>query len=174
MRDIQNLENWHNTYPGAIHPFESAFVKQRDDLINLVKIPRTPLRSFLERFDCFRWSRVFQHTPHKFKQPSSSDSTGYDPEITRHHAEDRIDGFVNAVICLCGFLMLIIPLWILLYTSSRAAQLGIITAFVALFLAIVQSVSVARPFESLAATAAYVPGATDYTFNDRCLGTPQS
>jgi hypothetical protein len=120
-----------------------------------VRVSTTPLRSFLERFDWFRWSGIFRHTPHRFKGDGGTfEDFEYDPEITRYHSGARVDYFVNVVICVAGFVMLTAPPWILLYVSSRSAQLGIITGFIGLFLTIVQSVSIARPFESLAATAA--------------------
>jgi hypothetical protein len=52
--------------------------------------------------------------------------------------------------------MLIAPLWILNYVSGPSARLEIITAFVVVFLCLIQSVTIAKPFETLAATAAYV------------------
>jgi nitrogen fixation/metabolism regulation signal transduction histidine kinase len=50
--------------------------------------------------------------------------------------------------------MLVAPLWILLYVTSKQRQLAVITVFMAVFLGIMQSVTIARPFESLATTAA--------------------
>jgi hypothetical protein len=53
-----------------------------------------------------------------------------------------------------GFIMLIAPLWILLYVESPPWQLAIIPGFIAVFLGFIQSKTVANPFESLAVTAA--------------------
>lgn len=60
--------------------------------------------------------------------------------------------------------MLIAPIWILAYTHPVAAKLVMITAFILLFLALVSFGINAKPFESLAATAAYVlPQSSLYT-----------
>lgn len=67
-----------------------------------------------------------------------------------------METFVTIVVTLTGLLMLIVPLWVLEFLSKPVAQLGAICGFISLFLAFVSCVTVARPFESLAATAAYV------------------
>lgn len=50
--------------------------------------------------------------------------------------------------------MLIAPLWWLLFVEAPAYRLGIISGFMTLFLVLVASVSGARTFETLGATAA--------------------
>jgi hypothetical protein len=50
--------------------------------------------------------------------------------------------------------MLIVPLWVLEFVPEQKFRLVIITVFMALFLGLVSAVTVAKPFESLAATAA--------------------
>ena len=52
--------------------------------------------------------------------------------------------------------MLIGPLWILDAVGTRRAQLEVISVFIVVFLVLVSSITVAKPFESLAATAALV------------------
>ena len=52
--------------------------------------------------------------------------------------------------------MLVAPLWILEFMTSRRVQLEVITGFVVLFLVLIASVTNAQPFESLAATAGLV------------------
>lgn len=47
------------------------------------------------------------------------------------------------------------PIWILDAVSSNFAQLGIISTFVVLFLALVQAVTTSKPSETLAAVTAY-------------------
>lgn len=50
--------------------------------------------------------------------------------------------------------MLIAPLWILKSIGSVEGRLEVITAFIVVFLGLIQSVTIAKPFETLAATAA--------------------
>jgi hypothetical protein len=73
-----------------------------------------------------------------------------------YERNESINGFVTMVVCLIGLIMLIAPLWILNYVFGSSARLEIITAFVVVFLCLIQSVTIAKPFETLAATAAYV------------------
>lgn len=53
-----------------------------------------------------------------------------------------------------GIVMLIVPLWILAFVHEQTRRLGIITAFVMAFLMLMSFATLAKPFESLAATAA--------------------
>lgn len=52
--------------------------------------------------------------------------------------------------------MLIVPLWVLAFVSSKVYRLAIITSFVAIFLFFVSFtyIAIARPFETLGAAAA--------------------
>ena len=145
--NIANAKNWLISNPKTIDTEEIKFI-YRNDLSPVVTTARTPLRRAFEKFEWFRRSRFFRH------EPKYNENSYYNPEATFHQSEKRINSFVNMAICVIGFLMLIAPLWILLYLSTRRNQLAVITIFIALFLAVLQSVSLARPFESLAATAA--------------------
>jgi hypothetical protein len=78
----------------------------------------------------------------------------YDPETTHYHSDTRMELFVTIVVTLVGLIMLIAPLWWLMFVRKPLYQLAIITGFIVLFLSLISSVTVARPFESLAATAA--------------------
>lgn len=50
--------------------------------------------------------------------------------------------------------MLLTPMWILQALHNDNAKLAVITAFVVVFLGLVAYATVAKPFETLAATAA--------------------
>jgi hypothetical protein len=50
--------------------------------------------------------------------------------------------------------MLIAPIWILEVMTKPIRKLVVITVFIVVFLAMLSSVTVAKPFETLAATAA--------------------
>lgn len=71
-----------------------------------------------------------------------------------YERNERLEGFVTMIICLVGLIMLIAPLWILKYVASTDVRLEIITAFIVVFLGLIQSVTIAKPFETLAAAAA--------------------
>jgi hypothetical protein len=71
-----------------------------------------------------------------------------------YERNEKLEGFVTIVICLVGLLMLIAPLWILKAVGQPGPRLEIITAFIIVFLGLIQSVTIAKPFETLAATAA--------------------
>jgi hypothetical protein len=50
--------------------------------------------------------------------------------------------------------MLIAPLWILNFAPGTTTKLGIITAFIVVFVGLISFITVAKPFECLAAAAA--------------------
>jgi len=77
-----------------------------------------------------------------------------DDENVFYSSDQRIDHFVSAVITLLGVVMIIAPLWILAFIRSISGRLGVITAFVVVFLCLISVTTTARPFESLAAAAA--------------------
>jgi uncharacterized membrane protein len=66
----------------------------------------------------------------------------------------KVEKFVRFVLTLVGLVMLIAPLWVLAVTRGRVKRLGVITAFVVMFLVVVGAATTARSFEGLAATAA--------------------
>jgi hypothetical protein len=105
----------------------------------------------MELLDPFRKSQLLCRTP---KHLADDPTYHYDSGTSVYQNDARIDSMVNAIVRIIGFLMLAAPLWILFYIPSRQIQLAIITGFIAVFLGMVQSVTIARPFESLAATAA--------------------
>ena len=151
-QSVENVMNWHETYPSAIAPDECRYITHIDDLLALAPTTKAPLSTFLANFGSFNWTKFFQRIPQDFK--SEVPYFQYDPKITRYLFDERIERFVNIIVCLVGFFMLVTPLWILLFVSSHIYQLTVITCFIAFFLGMLQAVTVARPFECLAATAA--------------------
>ena len=145
-KDIQYVKNWHITNEDAIEENEQAYLNQTDDLFQINPRFRTPLRRFLERSTRFGWLPFFRREP--------QEQSYYDPNTMYYERNGRLEGFVTITICLVGLVMLIAPLWILTYVRPSAARLGIITAFIFVFLGLIQSVTIAKPFETLAATAA--------------------
>ncbi|KAK2058304.1 hypothetical protein LY76DRAFT_545012 [Colletotrichum caudatum] len=145
-RDIESIENWFLANPGAIGQSESSFISHKEDLVSIVPKIKSPLRRALERVSGFDLSPLFSMRP-------SGDF--YDPELTRYYNDRKIEKFITAIVVTTGFLMLVAPLWILVFVAGELERLGVISAFVALFLALVSTVTVAKPFDTLAATAAY-------------------
>jgi len=80
----------------------------------------------------------------------------YDKDHITYISDKRIERFVSFVIVLVGLFMLITPMWILQALGGRTvAKLGTITAFIVVILGLVSYATVAKPFETLGATAAY-------------------
>lgn len=84
--------------------------------------------------------------------------TSWSPETTIYSKEKRIDKFVTCTTILLGLAMLIGPLWLLQHLvegQEPRARLIVITCFMVVFTLLLSIVTVAKPFEALAATAAY-------------------
>lgn len=116
------------------------------------KLPKTALRDFLERSQYFRLHRLWS------KRPSAQDvidSRAHysDPDV--HYISDqRIERMLTIAITSMGVVMLVTPLWILAFVQEQTRRLGVITAFVMVFLGLLSFTTNAKTFESLAATAA--------------------
>jgi hypothetical protein len=145
-KDVEYVKNWHITNPKAIESSEIAYLECTDDLVQIAPRFRTPLRRFLEKSTRFGWLPFFRREP--------QDQTYYDPTTMYYEQNEKLEGFVTFTICLVGLIMLIAPLWILTHVALPGARLGVITAFIVVFLCLIQSVTIAKPFETLAATAA--------------------
>jgi hypothetical protein len=146
-----NIRNWLLDHQGAISDEEAAFADTHHlDLMDVVIHPRSPLHICLEKLGVFKkpYFPFFQRTESTLPQYATAGMTLY--------ADETIDKFVNVLLCVLGFAMLAVPLWVLFALENRKSlQLGVITLFIGVFLLAVQGVSEkARPFESLAATAA--------------------
>ncbi len=78
----------------------------------------------------------------------------YDKDMITYTSDKRIDRFITVIIIGVGTLMLIAPMWILQALEDAKRKLAVITAFIAVFLGLFSSMTDAKPFETLAATAA--------------------
>lgn len=80
-------------------------------------------------------------------------------QTTVYKKDPVLDKVVTCVTVMLGLAMLIGPLWVLQHLSTHQsnlqARLGVITGFLALFTILTSLLTVAKPFEVLAATAAY-------------------
>ncbi|KAF2692121.1 hypothetical protein K458DRAFT_398458 [Lentithecium fluviatile CBS 122367] len=140
-RNIISIQTWHTNHPNAILSDETSYLTHPTDLFPLISRKISTLRGFLERSTSFRLLKLWE------KRTADEDTVHY-------MSDRRIDFFVNAIITVLGLVMLTAPLWILAYRKKMVERLGIITGFVFVFLCLVCFLSVARPFEVLAATAA--------------------
>lgn len=147
-KDICSLENWFYNNGNAILAEETSYIKHHSDLLSVVPTPKSPLRSLLERSSHFRLLRLWQ-------RKDNDQSTSQDENV-HYISDEKIDSFIATFIMTLGLLMLIAPLWILAFLGGLVQRLGIISAFIVLFVALISLTTVAKPFESLAAAAAYV------------------
>lgn len=123
------------------------FLKQDKDLINIIEKSKSPARKILER------SRAILSLPF-LRQKSSSASTQHST-TTVYYSDERIEFLGSVLIVGTGFLMLIGPLWWLEFEKNVLKRLGVVTGFSGLFLVLLSFMTSAKPFEALAATAAY-------------------
>jgi len=148
-KDVRSVSQWLENHQNAIQAEEAAYVGHTGDLFAVVPKLKSPLRNLFEKWGRFR---VFQ--PWRVKK-KDIELGGHDPEIEEVYLSDeRINGFVSFVIASVGLVMLIAPLWILNFTQSTVKSLAWITGFIVLFLCLVTYATIAKPFETLGATAA--------------------
>ncbi|KAH0556095.1 hypothetical protein GP486_005971 [Trichoglossum hirsutum] len=141
-KDVTSISNWFHNYQNAIWHEETEYTNKPKDLFSIVPKAKTPLRQLLERSSHFRLCKLWR------KGPSSED------EDIHFSSDQRIDLFVTLTVTILGSVMLIVPLWLLPFVTRTVQRLEIITAFVVVFLCFVSFAMVARPSESLGATAA--------------------
>lgn len=114
-----------------------------------------------------RKTDILQLNRSHYNHPENFEST-----TTIYSEERSIDKFVTCVTIALGLAMLIAPLWLLRYVYAQGPdltkRLWVITAFICAFTGVLSFVAVAKPFEVVAATAAY--GAVLMVFVQ--IGTP--
>lgn len=130
-------------------PEEQKYIEQ-GDLFALIPKERSPLRRIFERSSQFRLSRFWK------KNAPSSNLPFHVQQHIHYSSDKRIDQFVTLTIIVTGLVMIIVPIWVLTFTRLIVLKLTVITIFILLFLALVSLGTNAKPYESLAATAAYV------------------
>ncbi|KAL8658703.1 MAG: hypothetical protein Q9226_000817 [Calogaya cf. arnoldii] len=141
-RQITYVKNWLENNNQPIRPEEVTFVEKED------LMPMVPRMSPRKSTDKVKLTQRHYNHPDNFKS-----------ETTVYSEEGIIDKTVTCVTIGLGLIMLIAPLWLLQYVYSSEpdmkARLKIITGFLIGFTILLSIVAVARPFEVLAATAAY-------------------
>lgn len=145
-RHVSNLRNWFKNNREAIVPAEQHFLtpgKERD-LFPVVLKEKSPLRRVLGRWNWLRYLFVPRSKVGQVDSPA-----------THYTSETALDRFTNTVILAAGLCLLFGPMWWLHWVSKDIYRLGIITGFVTAFTSLASSAAGQRPFEILAATAAY-------------------
>lgn len=156
---IENLRTWLKNSNKPIEPEEVRFIDKDGDLMPVVPKQRTPLRRFMDRYQllrnliCFRQRKLNQsHFGHE-------DPENFETNTTIYTRDTTINKFVTCTTILLGLAMLVGPLWVLQYVSTAESglhnRLTVITVFIIAFTIMISILTVATPFETLAATAAY-------------------
>lgn len=98
-------------------------------------------------------------------------SRDFELDTTVYIKESAFDKTVSCVTMVLGVAMLVGPLWWLQHLSTQnvEARLAVVTGLLIAFTVLLSMVTKARPFEMLAATAAY--GAVLVIFMQRSTGT---
>ena len=162
---VQSIENWLWNRPGAIDERETDFLIHREDLMGFGIQSKPPLwRGCYRVLKCWYELQIFPvswglksiHTTVAKMIDKSKHSPAPDlPYPDVHQWNDaRIDRFICGLLHVLGFAMLIAPLWVLSRTQDTQQKLGVISGFLFLFVLLVLILTVSKPLELLAATAA--------------------
>lgn len=127
------------------------YLERTSDLVPLIPKPRSSLRRLLEKWAAFRLSFLWRSEP-----GSPSPELQLYADDVFYSSDSRVERSLSIFILFLGLAMLISPLWILYGVYDKTKQLGIITAYILAFVGLLSLATVASPFESLAAAAAYV------------------
>jgi len=127
-----------------IEPKEVEFLEERD-LLSLAKLNKSPLQQTFEQSILLPLIRRLSWHERTRPQPAFRAVT--------HINEKPVEVLVMVVTFATAIMMLISPLWILASLTTLSQKLGVITAFVLLFLTVLNWVTLSRPFEILVATA---------------------
>ncbi|PSN59502.1 hypothetical protein BS50DRAFT_229186 [Corynespora cassiicola Philippines] len=143
---VRNVENWLKR--GAISPEETTFIRDhKSDLVSINSRVRPPVGQWLEaRRLLHNWSFFRKKYISGLHIKSSS---------TSYSNNDRFDMVTNMSIIFLGLAMLLAPLWLLEQAASSSGKLKTITVFIVVFVIMGALGTVNKPFEVVAATAAY-------------------
>lgn len=148
-KDIRSLCNWHHNHDHvAIAPDECKYLEHTSDLFNVIQKDKTPLRRLIDHSHLLRTLSIW-----RFKNQRAPND---EVDVVSYYSDKRINTFASGIIVGLGAILLLVPLWILYALNNSALKLAVITVFVASFLIMMSFAMVAKPFEALGATAAYV------------------
>jgi hypothetical protein len=132
---------------GAISQSERTFVNKASDLIAINSRIRPPLGQWIEACQSLHLWKVFR--------AKAVTGLHVESEKTVYSSDSKFEGFTTICIIATGLLMLLAPMWWLEYVSDSVTRLKIITGFLCVFISIMTIATINRPFEVVAATAAY-------------------
>lgn len=144
-RQVDNVVNW--LHRGAIIEDEANFAKHRSDLISINSRSRTPLGRWLEGCRKLHHWKIFREKEVPDLHVKSAS--------TVYSSNQKFDRLTSRTIIVLGLVMLLAPMWWLEFVSASETRLKIITGFLCVFITIMSTATVNRPFEVVAATAAY-------------------
>jgi uncharacterized membrane protein len=132
---------------GAIDVREAEFATHKSDLISINSRSSAPLGQWLEACRKLHLWRIF-----RAKEVPDLHITS---PATVYSSNQKFDGLTTASIIFMGLVMLLAPMWWLEYVSESENRLKIITGFICVFIVIMSTATIHRPFEVVASTAAY-------------------
>ena len=144
---VSNVVDWLDR--GAIDDEEAEFVTKTSDLMSINSVERLPIRRLLESWPQLRFSWLFRE-----KLPPDAE-VDVAAGTTTYASNERLQRMTNGLIILVGLAMMLAPLWWCEYVENRETKLKIITGFVCAFIAMMMTATINKPFEVVAATAAY-------------------
>jgi hypothetical protein len=134
---------------GAITPAE-RYVKRNEhegDLIAINSQSLAPLGRWLQFCASFHHPALFRAVPNKHKLVDSA--------TTVYSSNTKFERLTTRTVLVAGLIALLAPMWWLEFVSDSHKRLGIITGFICVFVSIISVATYNRPFEVVAATAAY-------------------
>jgi hypothetical protein len=131
----------------AINADEAKFIEKSSDLITIHTRSRPPLGRWIEACQSFQLWKIFRAQPVPGHHVES--------KTTVYSSDEKFERFTTAIIILIGLVMLLAPMWWLEFTSASKVRLGVITGFICAFISIMSVATSNKPFEVVAATAAY-------------------
>ena len=144
-RQVDNVLNWLDR--GAINDDEAEFANHASDLISINSRNHAPLGQWLEACRKLHLWKIFRAKEIPDLHVKSA--------ATVYSSNQMFDGFTTTSIILMGLAMLLAPMWWLECVSASKTRLKIISGFIVAFIAIMWTATIHRPFEVVAATAAY-------------------
>ncbi|KAF2705066.1 hypothetical protein K504DRAFT_506536 [Pleomassaria siparia CBS 279.74] len=142
---VTNLHEFINR--NAITKKETDFAEHRPDLISINAHRSSPLGRFLETIRVIRLSSLVRAKP----DPDSQVISNY----THYASDDALATLTTISIVLIGLIMLLGPLWLLEFVPGSKKRLLTITIFITVFMALMSTATINRPFEVVASSAAY-------------------
>ncbi|KAK8045469.1 hypothetical protein PG993_005493, partial [Apiospora rasikravindrae] len=146
--NVNNVRNWFRNNHGAIMLNESTFLNHEAELLSLSSGSSTFARRFFQNnvlHPIGKATKLFTKPP-RFMTPR-------DAKHVHVFSDESTETVVTASLFFAAVLMLITPLWILQAIQSMQLKLGVITAFIVVFLGFLTYATTGRAFERLAATA---------------------